>query len=135
MSAPFWSRRRTALYWVGLLLLAWLVRLPRLSWQPLWWDEGYSTYFASEPWPRMLALTAADIHPPLYYALLHFWLELTQNIRPETERLFSVLIGLFGVVFLIALARRLYPQQPWVVWLAALLLTVSPWHLFYSQEV
>ncbi|MEZ4556700.1 MAG: hypothetical protein R2854_09695 [Caldilineaceae bacterium] len=47
------------------------LRVLRLNWQPLWWDEGYSIYFATEPLARMLNLTAHDIHPPLYYALLH----------------------------------------------------------------
>lgn len=37
----------------------------RLGWQPLWWDEGYSLYFATEPLGRMAALTAHDIHPPV----------------------------------------------------------------------
>ncbi|HRW09734.1 MAG TPA: hypothetical protein P5121_31750, partial [Caldilineaceae bacterium] len=56
-----------------LVLLGVGLRFARLSWQPLWADEGYSLYFATEPLLRMLWLTANDIHPPLYYALLHLW--------------------------------------------------------------
>ena len=64
--------------WVLVLLVVAgaLLRALRLTWQPLWWDEGYSVYFATEPLARMVALTAQDIHPPLYYALLHWWIQL-----------------------------------------------------------
>jgi 4-amino-4-deoxy-L-arabinose transferase-like glycosyltransferase len=121
--------------WIALLLSTWLVRLQRLSWQPLWWDEGYSVYFATEPLPRMVALTAADIHPPLYYTLLHYWIRLGQNVHPASLRLFSAMLGVAGILLLVTLARRLFPQQRRITWLTGLLLAVSPLHLYYSQEV
>ena len=78
-------------YHLLLLLLiggALALRLLRLAWQPLWWDEGYSIYFATEPLARMLWLTAHDIHPPRYYALLHGWFALLDSTRAESARLF-----------------------------------------------
>ena len=55
------------------VLLAFGLRAQRLSFQPLWADEGYSIYFAAMPLADMASLTAVDIHPPLYYALLRGW--------------------------------------------------------------
>ncbi len=54
--------------WPLLLLtgLALLLRAARLDFQPLWWDEGYSVWFATPSFGQMAALTAQDIHPPLY---------------------------------------------------------------------
>lgn len=118
-----------------LTLLALGVRALRLGWQPLWWDEGYSIYFATEPLPRMLWLTARDIHPPLYYGLLHGWFALLASTRPETARLLSVLCGVAAVPLLAWLARLMRPDRPAVALWAALLLALSPLHLFYSQEV
>ena len=40
----------------------------------------------------MAALTAQDIHPPLYYALLHGWIGLF-GAGPVGLRLLSVLFG------------------------------------------
>ncbi|MBM3134684.1 MAG: hypothetical protein FJZ89_05220, partial [Chloroflexi bacterium] len=57
---------------LAITLLALGLRLGRLTFQPLWWDEGTSVYFASQPLPDLTAATAADIHPPFYYLLLHF---------------------------------------------------------------
>lgn len=40
------SRRGDALWLALLTLLALLLRAVRLDFQPLWWDEGYSVWFA-----------------------------------------------------------------------------------------
>ncbi len=120
---------------VLLLVLALAVRALRLDWQPLWWDEGYSIYFATEPLARMYDLTAHDIHPPLYYALLHLWIAVFGAATPVILRLFSVLIGASAVLTMPWLALRLWPAHRRVAWIAALLLLLSPLHIFYSQEV
>jgi hypothetical protein len=126
-----WSRPG----WLLLLLAAFLLRLLRLDWQPLWWDEGYSVYFATESLGRMTALTAQDIHPPLYYALLHGWLWLVQSTHPVALRLFSAFVGVLGVAIFRFLAHHLFPQRPHPVWMATILFALHPLHLFYSQEV
>jgi uncharacterized membrane protein len=130
--------RRTPprLFILGLwVVLAILIRSLLLSWQPLWWDEGYSVYFATEPVATMLRLTAQDIHPPLYYALLHGWLTLWGSASPLALRSFSILIGVLAIPALWWLARILFPAHPRRAWLSTLLLVISPMHIFYSQEV
>jgi hypothetical protein len=128
--------RPLARWFIVLATLAALaLRLQRLEWQPLWWDEGYSIYFATEPVARMADLTAADIHPPLYYLLLHGWFTLLADSGPVTARLLSVLLGVLALPAAAALLRRLLPNQPTAHALALILLAVSPWQTYYSQEV
>ncbi len=115
-----------------LLALASFLRALRLGWQPLWWDEGYSVWFATNPIGMMLAQTARDIHPPLYYALLHGWIALV-GARPEALRLFSVMVGALAVALMYAVGRWLGGER--VGFVAALLLAVNPFHIYYSQEV
>jgi len=117
---------------LALVLVALGLRLAQLLFQPLWWDEGWSLYFAGSDLGTILRLTAVDIHPPLYYLLLHAW------IRPLGSsvlavRLLSVLIGAATVPLLYATGRRLGGER--AGFLAALLLAVSPFHIYYSQEV
>ncbi len=38
----------------------------------IWYDELYSIQFALKPVAEMVKLTAADVHPPLYYVILHY---------------------------------------------------------------
>ncbi|MCX6046096.1 MAG: hypothetical protein NT075_13380 [Chloroflexi bacterium] len=118
-----------------LIVFGLLSHLLRLRWQPLWWDEGYSVYFATEPLARMLWLTAHDIHPPLYYALLHGWLFLFQSAQPAVLRLFSVFVGTIALPLFAWLAHTFFPQRRHLPWLATLLLAINPMQLFYSQEV
>ncbi|MEZ4708040.1 MAG: glycosyltransferase family 39 protein [Caldilineaceae bacterium] len=130
------SARTAAGLALGVLLLGGLLlRSGRLLWQPLWWDEGYSVYFATETLPHMLWLTARDIHPPLYYALLHGWIALLGGPEPRVLRTFSVLIGFLSLPTFYGLAAAFFPKQPRTVRLALILLLVSPIHIFYSQEV
>lgn len=111
------------------------VRLGQLTWQPLWADEGYSLYFATEPLSRMLWLTANDIHPPFYYALLHLWATWFTHPEPAVVRIFSVVVSLPALFLFALLTNMLFPHRPRVLFLATLLFAVNPLHIFYSQEV
>ena len=89
-----------------LILLGLGLRVAGLSFQPLWWDEGYSVWFATHPLTQMAVLTAQDIHPPLYYALLHGWAA-TLGIGPAALRLLSVIVGGLTIPLLYFVARRM----------------------------
>jgi 4-amino-4-deoxy-L-arabinose transferase-like glycosyltransferase len=116
----------------GIVLLGLVLRLVRLNFQPLWWDEGWSLYFATTGVGNMMQLTAVDIHPPLYYLLLHAWIGLF-GPKPISVRLLSVFIGAASIPLLYAVGKRLFRKTAGL--LAALLLAVSPFHIYYSQEV
>lgn len=123
---------RDALIVAGLTLLALALRLARLDFQPLWWDEGYSVWFANQPLAEMLRLTALDIHPPLYYALLGGWSQLL-GLAPVALRLFSVVAGVVAIPLIYVAGRALAGRRAGL--LAAGLLAINPLHIFYSQEV
>lgn len=126
-------RWRTA--WFAILLLGAILRLLRLSWQPIWWDEGYSIFFATEPLSTMFWLTAHDIHPPLYYTLLQGWFNLLGNTSPESARLFSSFIGIATLPIFTWAALTLWPKKRWRALLATALLALNPLHIYYSQEI
>ena len=115
-----------------LLLFGFILRLSQLSFQPLWWDEGFSLYFATETPARLLELTSLDIHPPLYYLLLQGWLA-TVGIGALTARGLSVLVGVVTLPLAWVVARGFVGRRAawWTLWLLA----ISPLHVYYSQEV
>jgi uncharacterized membrane protein len=117
---------------VAIVLVALVLRLTQLTLQPLWWDEGWSLYFVTTDVPTMLKLTAVDIHPPFYYLLLHLWIKLFGS-SVFSVRLLSAAIGTVTVPLLYAAARRLLGAKGAL--LAAFLLAISPFHIYYSQEV
>ncbi|MCB0241685.1 MAG: glycosyltransferase family 39 protein, partial [Anaerolineae bacterium] len=116
---------RDALIVAGLTVLALALRSARLDFQPLWWDEGYSVWFAHQPLAEMLRLTALDIHPPLYYALLGGWSQLF-GLAPVALRLFSVAAGVVAVPLIYVAGRALGGRRAGL--LAAGLLAINPLH-------
>ena len=130
---PVRSSIRTGVLLLALfVLLAFALRVLRLDFQPLWWDEGYSVWFATHPLGQMASLTAQDIHPPLYYALLHGWTGLF-GAGPVSLRLLSVLFGVLAVPAIYLAGRRMLSRRAALI--AAFLLAISPLHVYYSQEV
>jgi len=115
-----------------LTLLAFGLRLHRLDFQPLWGDEGWSFYFASMGLGEMVRLTALDIQPPLYYALLGGWLRLAGS-TPEGARFLSVVFGTLLLPLTYRLAARLFDQTAGL--LTAAVVAVAPFAIYYSQEV
>lgn len=127
---PLFSRHRRLL--VGILVLGALLRLLQLDFQPLWWDEGYSVFFATRDFSDMLARTAIDIHPPLYYALLQLWLGLVGK-DATALRLLSVVIGSAAIPLVYLTAKRLFDSGVGLV--AAFLMAIAPLSIYYSQEL
>jgi len=115
-----------------LILIAFSLRATRLNFQPLWWDEGYSLYFATMELAAMVAGTASDIHPPFYYALLHVWIALLGS-GAVAVRLLSVFVGTLTLPLLYRAGRRLIDGK--VGMLASLVVAIAPFHVYYSQEV
>ncbi|MBI5876298.1 MAG: glycosyltransferase family 39 protein [Chloroflexi bacterium] len=114
------------------LLVAFGLRLAQLTFQPLWFDEGWSVWFGVSSLPKMLERTALDIHPPLYYALLHGWIALADH-GEFALRLLSVLTGVLLVALVYPLARGLLGDLS--ARLALVMTALSPLQIFYAQEV
>ena len=122
-----------AAFLVVLSLLALGLRLYRLDNQSLWYDEGFSVYLSGMGIDQITAHTAADIQPPLYYYLLHGWIQLFGDTEWALRAL-SVLFGVFTVPLIYAVAQNLFRSRLAGL-LAALLVAVSPLHIWYGQEV
>ena len=123
---------RHPLTWILLLALA--LRLFNLTYHSLWFDEVMSTFWAAQPageiWRVGLALTQ-DKHPPLYYLLLHGW---TVLLGPGdfAVRSLGALIGALAVLPVYGIGRQLGGRRAGVM--AALLLALNPFLVWYSQE-
>ena len=117
--------------WLALVVLGGtLLRFAGLGTESIWLDEATSLLIARLNLTSVVAWAAADIHPPLYYLTLHFWLGLGES--EFAIRSLSAVLGVLTIVILYALARELF--DPDVGVLSALLLSLSPMHIWYSQE-
>jgi hypothetical protein len=78
---------------VGLVLLAFAIRIYRLDFQSLWRDEVDAIRFAQRSLPEIAAdFLEIGHNGPLYYLLLHFWIRLA-GTSEFAVRFFSLMFG------------------------------------------
>ncbi len=121
---------------LGVMLGAWAWRLAGINSQSLWRDEVDSLRFALRPLPRVLAaFTRPGENGPLFYLLLRPWLAAAGHSE-YALRFPSIILGALAVALIYAWARKLFGRSlgPGAALLAALLLAVNPYHVWYSQE-
>lgn len=111
-----------------IIFLALILRLVNLN-QSFWLDEAAQVIESARPLKDQFSLPA-DFHPPLFHILLHFWM-----IFGRSEiwiRMLPVLFGI-GSVYLIYHVSEAIGKSKAGIW-AAFFLSVSPYHIWYSQE-
>ena len=130
---------------MGVVALAAVLRLVRLTGQSVWYDEAFSLVLSSRPLDVLLSGTANDYHPPLSYMLLGGLLRLValftghsvENLDPAlgvlVGRLLSAVAGTAAVYALYQLGRSIFNASTGV--LAAGILALSPFQILYAQEV
>lgn len=124
---------------VAVLLLAFGLRTIHLADRPLWYDEAFAILYASLSPARMVYGTvtpvagagAADVHPLLYYFLLHGWMGLAGR-SPLAARFLSVFLGMLTVALLWRLAAWCFDRRTGLA--VGFLAAIHPFHVAYSQE-
>jgi len=124
--------RRDFLWVIGCMVVGALVRLFHIGHQNLWIDESISIQMATwaqgaEFWRGLLR----DIHGPFTSLLLHGWIRLG-----ESEAWMRLLYAIPAIAT-IPLAARLGAQlgNETVGRVSAAVLAISPFHVWYSQEI
>ena len=112
-----------------ILALGFILRVLWLDREGLWLDEYASWWCASGDLNR--ALAAERSNPPLYYVMLHFWVQIfgTSEIA---LRSFSIPPSLGSLVLVYSLGRRLF--SPTIALFALGILAISPFQISYAQE-
>jgi mannosyltransferase len=115
-----------------ILLIAFALRVYRLDFQSIWWDEGHSIQMASAALAQIPTLPGMDVHPPGYFVLLHVWMAVAG--RSEFAlRYSSVVFSVLTVALLVRFGRELGGRR--VGWVAGGLAALSPLYVTYAQEV
>lgn len=120
-------------FWLVVLgAVAAAVRLYRMTAASMWVDEAWTIATVHNSLKDIFIITKfVDFHPPLYYFLLHGWIELWGR-SPFAVRSLSVLIELGSLAALFLLARAIGGRS--LAWTAALLYSFSALMVMTSQE-
>lgn len=122
-----------------ILLAAFAVRLVALSSRPLWYDEAMAVLYTERSYTQMVygivtpveGAGAANVHPLLYYVVLHNWIKLVGD-STFVVRYLSVLLNLVGLGALYSFVRRWLEQKTALTTLAVA--AVAPFVIHYAQE-
>ena len=117
---------------VMVIAIALFARFHSITVPVIWYDEAYSLLLAEGSPAFIWTTTARDVHPPLYYVLLHFWMVLFGN-GVLAARSVSALADVGTLLLCIKLMSLVTTRR--ATWIAALLLALLPISVRYSQEV
>ena len=117
---------------VALLILAFALRLYRLGDRSVWWDEGWSVWVARQSVAEIAQQTGHDVHPPFYFSLLHGW-RIGSGDSEFGLRAFSAYLGTLTISATYIVGRAVGGKKLGL--LAALFLTISRFHIIWSQEI
>nr|MBC7244153.1 glycosyltransferase family 39 protein [Chloroflexota bacterium] len=125
---------------IALILCVFALYARTLSKQSLWFDEGLSVFFAAKPVPQLIhTLIYEDLHPPLYYLLLHAWMKLAGKSE-FAVRMPSMLAAVLLIPLAFAVVQEIQGREnKTIAWtiagaFAAAIVGFSPFIAFYAQE-
>ena len=126
--------RETALV-STITLFALILRLILLNnYGDLWLDELYSWYFASKNsvFATVLELFKQDVHMPLYFVILHFWIKIFGQ-SDTSMHLCTLFLTLPLIPISFYIAKNLFNKATGYV--ASIIMALSGFCIYYSIEV
>ena len=118
---------------VAFVAVAFALRIRHLGVSDLTFDESASAFNAGQPYREMFRYLLGAFHelPPGYYVLLRAWTFIAG--RGEFAlRYPSVILGVLSIPLIYRIGRRGLGSGVGV--LAALILALQPFHIYYSQD-
>ena len=125
--SPAWGSRK----WLLLLMaIALLLRLPGMQ-ESLWLDEVFVTRVKVGDPITLMRTILSDYHPPAYLVTMHVWGWVFGDSEISV-RMLPLISGMLSILVIRALGCRLAGAR--AGFLAAMLLALSPTHIWYSHE-
>ena len=92
------TARGEYLTFIGIFLAGAVFRFYQIGSESIWIDEYHSITLALSGGPlQIVRAAAADVHPPLYFLLLRFWLDLFSDSL-ASARGFSAVVSLLALI-------------------------------------
>ena len=96
-TAPLKISFGTILSIAAICLLGWLVSIFHLSYESMWIDEAQTLTTSSQGIFQLVQTIAKDVHPPIYFLWVHFWLNFVGSDNLFILRLSSAVPGIIAV--------------------------------------
>jgi uncharacterized membrane protein len=108
------------------------LRLYLLADKSIWLDEAFSIRISQLSLLEMLRfIVQIDTHPPLYYLILKLWLVLGDG--EAQVRLLSTIFSIAAIPLMYFIGTDIFEDER-IGLIAATILALSPFHVWYAQE-
>lgn len=122
------STRQVLFILLLILALGSFLRVYQLGTESLWLDESLSIKESAMSWRGIAEDT---YHPPLYFIILRFWINLF-GTSEVTLRSLSAIFGIISILLIYQVGSILFDRRVGLI--SGLLLAISNSQIYYSQE-
>lgn len=126
------SQNKIFLILLFLFFFSLIFRILWVNFESAWIDEAYSIQLSAKTIKEIIIGCINDQHPPLFYIILKFWMGNSLNV--SRARFLSVLIGSITIIQVFFILRKLQFTNWKSIIIACLFISISPMHIWYSQE-
>lgn len=116
---------------LAILFLSLFIRVYGLGDENIWIDEVFSVRLANLSLSEIVAETSQDVHTPFYYMILHYWVAIFGDSE-FSVRFPSAVFGFLAVFMIYKTGSLIFDKRTGV--LSSLILGLSVFHIFYSQD-
>jgi mannosyltransferase len=135
MNSNILIRKRAPVYLLMAIIIGLALRLYHLGKFGLWFDEAGPAYIIKYLKTcyvlNIFHVDATDIWKRSFLILLKLWMRISYD--DYSLRLFSVLWAILSIIMIYRVGKYIFSKEAGI--LSALLLSVSPFHIYYSQEL
>ena len=126
------DRRNWLILSIIVVLLHVIFKFGSLGRLELQGDEAFSVFFAQQTIPELLETLNGEANPPLYYLLLHFWIQLF-GIGFVAVKSLNVILSIGTALALIALSKRV--SNLFMAIFVSVCFLFSDLHFDFSHEI
>ncbi len=123
--------KKNMIFLIAILAIGLLIRVFHLGFEGLWLDEAYTARLVQSSTEGIIKGAAADVYPPFFYLFLHSW-TLVFGESEFSLRFPSVIFSLLTILVAWKMGEK--NQEVSVGFIAAIMLTFSPFSIRYAQE-
>ena len=124
-------KRKETIILTLIIFLGAFLRFYNIDKNSLWLDEIGQVIVATMNLQDLLVGVSTHLSPPLDYLIMHFFLKFT----PHNDLFFRMPAAIFGIasiLFVFLLGKQLFSIKVGLI--SALLFSISPFDIYYSQE-
>lgn len=104
----------------------------------IWADESFSLSMIMHSYPEIVALTAADVHPPLYYFILKFFVDIVHSAAPAIPVIYLAKIASaipFWLILVLLFTKVRKNKGEYAADISAVCLMGAPFLAPYAVEI